>query len=197
MKRAPPAALALLLAAQPLLAGTAAAQQTPMPTYRLDPQHTFVHFEVLHFGTSTSRGRFGPIDGTVEFDRARRSGRVSLRIPVGSVDTGLAIFDARLKREDLLAAETFPYAFFVASDFRFDGDRLAEVRGELTLRGTAQPLVLRVLRFGCRAGDARVREVCGGDFVGEVSRSGFGAGFGVPLIDDRVRLVLQVEASAS
>jgi polyisoprenoid-binding protein YceI len=29
--------------------------------YVLDPDHSFVFFEVLHFGTSTLRGRFGPL----------------------------------------------------------------------------------------------------------------------------------------
>jgi len=27
-------------------------------TYNIDPTHTFVTFEVTHFGTSTNRGRF-------------------------------------------------------------------------------------------------------------------------------------------
>jgi polyisoprenoid-binding protein YceI len=36
-------------------------------------------------------------------------------------------------------------------------------------------------------------EVCGGDFEGEVSRSEYGATFGLPLVGDRVRLLVQVE----
>ena len=35
----------------------------PVALYRLDPQHTFVHFEVKHFDTSTLRGRVGPVRG--------------------------------------------------------------------------------------------------------------------------------------
>lgn len=179
-----------------VLAGLAAIGSAAMaqsPVYVLDPDHSFVHFEVLHFGTSTSRGRFGPVQGTVEFDRAQRRGYVGLRIPVASVDTGLAVFDARLKREDLLAAGAFPEAFFVASDFRFDGDRLAAVRGDLTLRGIAKSVTLRALRFGCRDDPRRGAEVCGGDFEGFVDRSTFGAEFGTPFVADRVRLVVQVE----
>lgn len=34
-------------------------------TYQLDPAHTFVTFEVRHFGTSTLRGRIGPVTGEV------------------------------------------------------------------------------------------------------------------------------------
>jgi polyisoprenoid-binding protein YceI len=162
--------------------------------YALDPTHTFVHFEVMHFGTSTIRGRFGPVPGSVSLDLAGRSGTVSLRIPTGRVSTGVADMDQRLKGADLLASETHPDAYFVASDFRFSADgRLAEVRGEFTLRDVSRPLSLRMLTFGCHTHPLLQREVCGGDFEAEIRRSDFGAAYGAPFIGDRVRLVVQVE----
>jgi len=189
----------LLFVAFPLMASLAAAQPAlPVPAassapavYELDPQHSFVHFEVLHFGTSTSRGRFGPVQGQVTLDRLNGRGEVTLRIPTASVDTGLAIFNARLREPDLLAVAEFPEAFFVARQFRFSGDRVAEVRGEFTLRGTGQPLTLTARQFACRQDGPT--EVCGGDFEGELLRSSVGATFGLPLIGDRVKLVVQVE----
>jgi polyisoprenoid-binding protein YceI len=170
------------------LTGPAAAQPA---TYWLDPDHSFVHFEVLHFGTSTSRGRFGPLQGSVTIDRTAGRGEVGLSIATASVNTGLGVFDARLRRPDLLATEVFPEAYFVATGFRFSGDRVAEVRGEFTLRGVSQPLSLRALRFACRRSDGP--EVCGGDFEGEILRSDFGMTYGLPWIDNRVRLLVQVE----
>ena len=165
--------------------------QTAPAVYALDPDHTFVHFEVQHFGTSTTRGRFGPVTGEVTLDRALGRGELGLRISTASVDTGIPVFNARLRQADLLASTEHPEAFFVVRNFRFDGNRIAEVRGEFTLRGTSQPLTLRVRHFACRQdGNA---EVCGGDFEGEILRSEFGATFGLPLIGDRVRLVVQVE----
>lgn len=159
--------------------------------YVLDPHHSFVHFEVLHFGTSTSRGRFGPIAGSVVLNRTAASGEVDIRVSTASVDTGIPVFNARLRQEDLLASTEHPEAFFVARTVRFDGERVAEVRGEFTLRGVSQPLSLFARQFGCRQDGAD--EICGGDFEGEVLRSSFGATFGLPLISDRVRLVVQVE----
>lgn len=160
--------------------------------FELDPQHSFVHFEVLHFGTSTSRGRFGPVRGEVRLQRGAGRGELGLRIPTASVSTGIAVFDARLRQDDLLASEAHPEAYFVASRFRFEGERLAEVRGEFTLRGVGVPLSLTARQFGCRR-DAAGTRICGGDFTGELLRSEFGATFGLPLIADRVRLVVQVE----
>jgi polyisoprenoid-binding protein YceI len=161
-------------------------------TFELDPDHSFVHFEVLHFGTSTSRGRIGPVRGTAKLDAAQRRGEVRLRIDVASVDTGLSIFNARLKQNDLLATVEHPEAYFVAERFVFDGDRVAEVRGEFTLRGVSQPLALQARRFACRT-DEQQQRVCGGDFEAAVKRSEFGMTFGLPLIADTVKLLIQVE----
>jgi len=161
--------------------------------YVIDADHSFVTFEVLHFGTSTIRGRFGVREGHVELDRASGRGMVSLHIDTAAVDTGLPAFDARLRQGDLLAAEAHPRAHFVASNFSFDGPKVSAVRGELTLRGISQGLELRALRFGCHTHPLLRREVCGGDFEGELRRGDFGASFGMPFVANRVRLLVQVE----
>ena len=186
-----PLATALGLLSMAAAVNTAAAPAV----YVLDPEHTFVYFEVQHFGTSTTRGRFGPVTGEVTLDRSLGRGELGLRINTASVDTGIPVFNARLRQADLLASTEHPEAFFVVRNFRFDGNRVTEVRGEFTLRGTSQPLSLRARHFACRQ-DGSV-EVCGGDFEGEILRSAFGATFGLPLIGDRVRLVVQVEGRRS
>ena len=175
-----------------LLALAAPAQAQPA-VYRLDPEHSFVHFEVLHFGTSTLRGRFGGLQGQVELDRGAQRGAVSLQLKTGGVDTGMPSFDARLRESDLLASEDWPLATFVATRFSFDGQDVSSVTGDLTLRGFSQGLELRALRFGCHTHPQLQREVCGGDFEGELRRGDFGAGFGIPFVANRVRLLVQVE----
>jgi len=62
-------------AAAALLAGVS---QVHAATYTLDPDHTFVTFEIGHFGTSTNRGRFDKKEGTVQFDRAGKTGKVDI-----------------------------------------------------------------------------------------------------------------------
>jgi polyisoprenoid-binding protein YceI len=182
----------------PALLAVATAPALAAPeVFTLDPERSFVHFELLHFGTSTIRGRFGPIAGGVTLDRAAQSGEVGLRVATATVSTGLRVFDARIREADLLATEAHPEAYFVATRFRFEGETLAEVRGEFTLRGVSQPLSLKALRFACRTqgeGAAAV-ERCGGDFEGEILRGEFGADFGLPFIGNRVRLLVQVEGT--
>jgi polyisoprenoid-binding protein YceI len=177
---------------------SALAQSVPGPvTYRLDPNHTFVTFEVRHFGTSTLRGRIGPVTGEVMVDRAAKAGDLRLRIPVASVSTGVRVLDARLKEHDLLATAEYPEAYFVATRFQFDASgAVKEVRGEFTLRGVGEPLSLVARSFACRHDDMLKREVCGGDFVADLKRGRFGATFGEPFVADDVHLVIQVEGIA-
>lgn len=163
--------------------------------YELVPEHSFVHFEVLHFGTSTSRGRFGPLQGRVMLDAAAGRGEVGIEIATASVSTGLRVFDARLRQGDLLAAAEHPLAFFVARRFVFDASGTPrELHGEITLRGISQPLTLRRLAFACRIDAGSAQALCGGDFEATLLRSDFGMDFGLPFIADRVRLVVQVLA---
>ena len=194
------AALRAVLAASCASVGTAPAlaQSVSGPiTYQLDPAHTFVTFEVLHFGTSTLRGRIGPVPGEVTVDRGARSGDLRLRIPVDTVDTGMRILDARLKQPDLLATTEYPEAYFVATRFQFDAaGGVKEVRGEFTFRGVGEPLSLVARSFACRHDGMLKKDVCGGDFEADLKRGRFGATFGEPFVSDDVHLLIQVEAIA-
>lgn len=176
-----------------MLSAAAHASAAPV-VFTLEPEHTFVQFELLHFGTSTIRGRFGPIEGEVTADRGAGSGAMRITVDTTSVSTGLRVFDARIREPDLLASTDFPQAIFTADALHFDGDRLAEVSGTLNLRGVRRPLVLRALRFGCE--QRAEQRFCGGDFEGEFQRSDYGINFGLPFVADRVRLLVQVEGRA-
>lgn len=162
--------------------------------FAIDPANTHVHWELKHFGTSTSRGRFDAISGSVVLDREAHTGTASFTIGTASISTGFAPFDGLLRGPYLLAAQEFPSAYFVANRFNFAGDTLASVTGDFTLRGVSRTLTLRALRFSCRQDTEPAREVCGGDFETEFDRSAFGITHSLPFVADKVRIVLQIEA---
>ena len=93
----------LLATALLAAAGFAQAQSA---TYAIDPTHTFVNFEATHFGTSTLRGRFDRKEGTVQFDRAGKSGKAEITIDITSVSTGVGPLDGHLKSKDFFNAAT-------------------------------------------------------------------------------------------
>lgn len=161
--------------------------------YAIDSAHTQVHWETRHFGTSTHRGRFGPIQGHIVLDRQAGTGEVSISIPTASVSSGVPALDGVLRGAGFLAADAHPMAYFVARQLRFEAGRLVELQGEFTLRGVSRPLTLVAQQFACRD-DARLqREVCGGDFEARLLRSDYGSTFGLPFVGDSVRLLIAVE----
>jgi len=181
---------AAALVAAVALVETAAAQSA---TYVLDPSHTQVTFEVLHLGTSTLRGRFNRIEGHVTLDRAARSGDVQITVDTSAVSTGVLPLDGLLRGAQGFVSQDHPKAYFIARQVSFDGDKLASVRGEFSLRGGSQPLELRATNFNCYEHPMLKREVCGGDFEAELMRSSFGINHSLPFVGDRVRLLIQVE----
>ena len=191
-----------------LLAGCAAVVPAPPPdeagntaplgpaTYTLDPTHTFVHWEVLHMGTSTIRGRFDKAAGRVEFDPKAQRLEVAMRIDTASVNSGVAPLDTLLRGSAMLDVAANPQATFTSRSARFEGEVPKEVRGELKLRGVTQPVTLRNLRWKCGLNLLFRREVCGGDFEAQIERSEFGIRHSLPFVADTVRLLVQVEAIA-
>jgi len=188
--RRPVRAGALVLLASALAGVVHAAPQN----FAIDPDHTHVHWELKHFGTSTARGRFDAITGSITMDRTAHTGSASISIATAGVSTGFAPFDGVIRGPYLLATKEFPTAYFVANRFSFAGDALASVTGDFTLRGTSRTLTLRALRFSCRVDAEPAREVCGGDFETEFERSAFGITHSLPFVADKVRIVLQIEA---
>jgi polyisoprenoid-binding protein YceI len=183
-----------LLAAAALAAALSSARGETA-TYVIDPTHTFVTWEAAHFGTSTSRGRFDRKQGTVQLDRAGRSGRVEITIDTRSINTGVPLLDAQLRGKDFFDSEANPTAVFVADRFRFEGDKVSEVTGSLTLLGKTLPITLRASHFNCYLSPLLARETCGGDFEATLQRSRWGMSEGLDRgLPDEVHLLVQVEA---
>ncbi|MEX1167733.1 MAG: YceI family protein [Hydrogenophaga sp.] len=181
-----------LLAAAAVLSTAGIAQAA---TYQIDPTHTNVIWEQLHFGTSTNRGSWAKKSGTVEFDRAAKTGKVELVLDMTSVTTGVAPFDGHLKGNDFFAADKFPTATFVSDKFVFNGDKVTEVQGKLTMRGQTHPVTLKAVRFNCFDHPMIKREVCGGDFESTIKRSQWGVNWGLTMgAADDTKLTIQVEA---
>lgn len=180
------------LAAATLLAG--AAQAAPSE-YAIDPTHTFATFEIGHFGASVNRARFDKKEGSVQFDKAGKSGKVDISFDVASINSGTAAFDKHLLSADILDAAKHPTAKFVSDKFHFNGDKVTAVDGKLTLLGKTQPVTLKANQFACYDSPMLKREVCGGDFETTIDRSAFGVNYGIDWgFPKNVRLVVQIEA---
>ena len=181
-----------IAAAAALTAGAVHAQPA---TYAVDPTHTFATFEISHFGASVNRVRIDKKEGTVQLDKAAKTGKVELTLQMDSMNSGTLPFNKHLQSSEIFDAEKFPTAKFVGDKFTFDGDKVASVSGLLTLKGKTQPVTFKANQFACYDSPMVKREVCGGDFEATIDRTAFGVDYGVAYgFPKNVRIVAQIEA---
>ncbi|HSC65419.1 MAG TPA: YceI family protein [Caldimonas sp.] len=176
------------------LAAVAAGAIAQPVNFAVDPDHTFVFAEALHFNTATQRIRFAVKEGTVALDREAKSGKADITIDLSTVSAATRSLEGALKGERMFNVAQGPTARFVGDTFTFDGNKIASVGGTLTLVGKSQPVTLKAIRFNCYESPVLKREVCGGDFGATIQRSQFGLGFGPSIAPDDIPLLIQIEA---
>jgi polyisoprenoid-binding protein YceI len=118
-----------------------------MSRWSVDPVHSSLSFEVRHLGLFHVKGIIKGVRGFAEFDPD--AGRLSAEIEadIAGMDTGDPKRDAHLRAADFLDAEKHPTAVFRSTEaLREDGSW--DVRGDLTLRGLAKPVSVRMEYLG-------------------------------------------------
>jgi polyisoprenoid-binding protein YceI len=188
MKRVIPVLLASALSLSAMAAET---------TYQLDSTHTFPSFEVSHFGTSITRGRFDKTSGMVKLDPVAKTGKLDVVIETASIDTGYAKLEDHLRSEDFLNVAKYPTITFKSDKFTFDGANLVGVEGNLTISGVTKPVKLDVQHFKCGTHPFVKKPWCGANVVTEIKRSDFGVSLYVPDVGDTLKIQIQIEAIAS
>ena len=163
-------------------------------TYNIDPTHTYPSFEADHMGLSVWRGKFDKTSGTVTLDTAAKTGALDVKIDAASIDFGFDKMNSHAKGADMFNVEKFPTITYTSKSFKFEGDKLVAVDGELTMLGVTKPVALKVNKFKCIMHPRLKREVCGADASAEFKRSDFGLNYGLPNFSPEVKLAIQIEA---
>ena len=163
--------------------------------YVIDPTHTFVNYEIGHYGTTTNRGRFSTQEGSLQIDDTGSGGRVDVVMDMSSINTGVDLLNRHMQSKDFLNVADFATGRFVSDRIVFEGPKVTEVQGHLTLLGRSRPVTLKANRFNCYRSPLINRQVCGGDFEATIQRSQWGITWGLNFgFEDNVRLLIQVEA---
>jgi polyisoprenoid-binding protein YceI len=164
-------------------------------TYTIDAVHSQPQYQVRHMGFSLQRGTFIKRSGKIVLDRVAKTGTVNVLIDPTSVRSGDATLDNVLKSEAYFYVERFPTLTFRSSDVRFDGDRVVEVVGDLTMLGVTRALTLKVDDFVCGQDPFFKRLLCGAEVSATLKRSDWGMTRGLPLAPaDEVKIAIPVEA---
>ena len=163
-------------------------------TYVIDSSHSYPSFSYTHLGFSTQQSKFDKTTGKITLDRAAKTGALDVSIDVASVNTGFDVFNGHLKGDGYFDVEKFPTITFKSSNFKFDGDKIAAITGELTIKGISKPVTLAVTAFNCAPHPFTKKEMCGANANTRIKRSEFNAGKNAPAVSDDVTLNIVVEA---
>ena len=182
--------IAILAAAVSLSISAFAAPET----FVIDSSHTYPSFSYTHFGYSTQQSKFDKTTGKVTIDRAAKTGALDVSIDTKSVNTGSDVFNGHIKGEDFFNVEKFPTITFKSSNFKFDGDKIASITGDLTVKGVTKPVTLSVSTFNCAPHPFAKKEACGANASTKIKRTEFNAGKYAPGVSDEVTLNIVIEA---
>ncbi len=178
-----------------LTAATFAAPVSAADTYKLDASHTAITFHIDHFGFSKPSGKFMNVEGTVTLDeKTPADSKVSVSIPVGMINTGVAKLDEHLKGKDFFDVEQFPTATFVSDKVEVKDATSATVTGLLTLHGVSKPVTLDV-KLNKIAENMMKKQTAGFTASTTLKRSDFGITNYLPNLGDDVRIEIESEAN--
>jgi polyisoprenoid-binding protein YceI len=169
------------------------AASTAADRYRIDPQHSFAGFTYQHWGLSTQDVRFDNTVGTIELDPVAGTGTIDIVIDAASVSSGVDAFNKTLRSAEFFDVANHPDIRFRSSQVHFDGDRLTQLEGALTVKGITRPVVLDIGQFNCRFMLIYGRQTCGANGSARILRSDFNMGSYVPFVGDEVTLHFSVE----
>ena len=94
-----------------------------MPTYKIDPSHSEIHFKVKHLMITTITGSFSKYDATMTSEKDDFSdAAISFEADVASISTNSEQRDGHLLSDDFFNAEKFPKLTFESTGIEKTGD---------------------------------------------------------------------------
>lgn len=181
-----------------LLATTVLGSYAENATYKVDPSHSSVVFNIRHL-VSQVEGRFRDFEGTISMDpKNLAKGSVEFTVKADSVFTDNDKRDAHLKGDDFFAVDKFPTLSFKSSKVVARGANKFEVIGNMTMHGVTKAMSIPVTLLG--VGQGFKGEVAGFRSEFTLNRKDFGLVWnanldkGGSVLGDEVTVRLLVEA---
>lgn len=162
--------------------------------YTIDPLHSFVVFRINHLEFSVQTGKW-PVNGSIWLDNNDHTkSKVDVTIKINSLVTGIPELNKHLEAPLFFDEEKYPAATFVSNKINLLSKDTAEIQGNLTLHGVTKLVTLHVHLN--KMGQNPVNDKMSAGFSAEtvIYRSDFGIKGFLPMVGDKVHLVIDVEA---
>jgi polyisoprenoid-binding protein YceI len=163
----------------------------PAGTWVADPVHSHVSFEVGYAGVNTFRGAFREFSATLSGDTLEGTAKVA------SVDVKDEQLNGHLQSPDFFDAQRYPEITFTATELTREGTTVRG-KGELTLKGVTEPIVVEGTIAETPSTDPFGRERLGLKLEATVDRTKYGISWNAPnqsggnYLADDVKLVAEL-----
>jgi polyisoprenoid-binding protein YceI len=146
----------------------------PAGIWNADTVHSNVSFEVSYTGVNSFRGSFREFSAALEGDSLEGSAKVA------SVDVKDEQLNGHLQSPDFFDAARYPEVSFKATELRKLDDNRIEGKGELTIKGTTQPIELTGKISDGPQTDPFGRERLGLNLETSIDRTQYGVSWNAP-----------------
>lgn len=159
--------------------------------YSLDPKVASIAFSTSQLGLFSSHGQFRRFDASLVFDaRYPQRTRISVTIDSASVDMPWREGAALLRSAEFFDVQHYPLIHFTSTSVEALSYGQYVIRGEVELRGRAQPLVLHAALIHSLPDPARGGTIADFEARGTLRRSAFGMTADEAFISDKVRIII-------
>ena len=171
-------------------------QFAPAGSWTADPVHSHVSFEVGYAGVNTFRGSFSDFSASLQ---GGEQPALEGTAKIASVDVKDEQLNGHLQAPDFFDTQRYPEVSFKATELRRVGDSRVEGKGELTIKGTTQPIQLEGVIAGEPSTDPFGRERLGLTLETSIDRTQYGVSWNAPnqsgggnYVADDVKLIAEL-----
>ncbi len=173
----------------------------PAGIYTVDKTHASLIWKVSHAGLSNYTARFKSYDAEINFNPADiTKSSVTAKIDPTTLETDYVAtaekdFNKNLiTKEEWFNAGKFPEITFKSTKIEVTGENTGKIHGDLTFLGVTKPVTLDATFNGAYALQPFSKKpAMGFSATGSLNRSDFGMSTYVPMIGDKVDIIIEAE----
>ena len=167
-------------------------------TWKTDPAHSAVKFNITHMVISEVEGNFTSFTGNITTENADfTDAKIDFIVDVNSINTDNEMRDGHLKSDDFFNAEKFPKMTFKGVSMKKIKGSKYELTGDLTLRNTTKRVTFDVNHGGIiKDGYGNIK--AGFKAKSSINRFDYGLKWnmlteGVATVSDEVEIILNLQ----
>ncbi len=178
-----------------LLSAAALTAHAQTSTWKIDPVHSGVEFQIRHLGVSNVHGTFTKPTGTVQLNEGDiTKSSVEAVIDTTTVNTTEPKRDDHLKSPDFFDVAKYPTITFKSTAITKANGKL-QLIGNLTLDGVTKPVTLDLDGPAAPQKNPQGKIISGFAATGTLSRKdfNFGSKYSAPVLGDDVKFTIDIE----